>query len=352
MTDGGTHASRSNAANSGQAPAPSHRVLSIPPAIASPSNQAEANINTLVSTLNNVVEGAQPDPAHGVLGVAQAALGTALGVAGLGGELADVGIAMAANAIFGNGVPLPALTIGALHIGSMHAHAHPPSLVPPAPPVPLPSLGQVSLATCASVLIGGMPAVRAGDMGVALTCGSLAPVFEVVTGSSNVFIGGARAGRIMDMSLHCNPIQAIQPKAVKAMVAMGAAGAALGAMGAATSAMDSSASAAEGNAAAAAGQAIAAATGAIQAGLDAAALAMSMLAGKDPGISPAVGMMLPMQGTVLIGGVPIPNTLEIAGELFKAAGRLASRVRGRLRGRRRRSDDDGNSSPHHTTCPA
>ena len=354
------HIARSALANAnrqGQAPShdssrdPGPRLVAIPSI--NSSSPAAVSVNMFADAVNSSMASVgRPDPDHGALGWVQAALGGVLGVVGLAGELDNVGIALAANAIFGNGVGLPALTLGTMHVGSLHGHMHPPSLIPPAPvPVPLPSLGNISLATCASVLIGGLPAARAGDMGAAMTCGSLSPTFEIVTGSSNVFIGGARAARAMDLTLHCNPLQAIQPKAVKALVAMGAAGAVLGAVGAATSAMDSSASAAEGNAAAAAGQALAAATGAAQAALDVAALALSMLAGKDPGVAPGFGMMVPAQANVLIGGVPIPNDLQIAAPLFRAARRLAGRAMQRLRRRPGHGPDDPVRAGGVQTCP-
>ena len=314
----------------------------------------------LVASLNTSTAAVvtPPNPEHGALGVAQSVLGGVLGLVGAPFDLMDTGIAMAANAVFGNGVALPALTLGAMHVGSMHGHLHPPSLIPPAPMVPLPSLGVAQLASCASVLIGGMPAIRAGDMGVALTCVSLAPVFEIGTGSSNVFIGGARAGRAMDLTLHCNPMGG-----GAFMIGMAVAGAALGVLGAATSAMDSSASsdaeaaasaagdaaAAEAAGAAAAGQALGAATSAAQAALDVAALALMLMCGKDPGVGPGIGMMVPLQAKVLIGGVPIPNWLDMAKDLFKAARRLARAVGGRVR-RRPGHGEDATTHGHCDTC--
>jgi uncharacterized Zn-binding protein involved in type VI secretion len=48
-----------------------------------------------------------------------------------------------------------------------------------------------------TVLIGGMPAARIGDM---LTC--VGPPDVIVTGSSHVLIGGSPAARIGDMTAH------------------------------------------------------------------------------------------------------------------------------------------------------
>ena len=57
-----------------------------------------------------------------------------------------------------------------------------------------------------SVLINGLPAARNGDMGLAVWCGGYFPIFEVMTGSSHVFIGGSRAARqVMDVTYHCLP---------------------------------------------------------------------------------------------------------------------------------------------------
>src|SRR5690606_26229059 len=91
----------------------------------------------------------------------------------------------------------------------------------------LPSIGMLVGSGAISVLGGGLPLARAGDIGISVTCGSLAPPFEVYTGSSNVFVGGARAVRILDITKHCNPTS-MGPFDI----AMGAAGAVAGAAGA------------------------------------------------------------------------------------------------------------------------
>jgi uncharacterized Zn-binding protein involved in type VI secretion len=50
---------------------------------------------------------------------------------------------------------------------------------------------------CATVLIGGMPAARVGDM---LTC--TGPPDSIIAGSSTVFIGGMPAARQGDSTAH------------------------------------------------------------------------------------------------------------------------------------------------------
>jgi len=230
-----------------------------------------------------------PDPEKGALGVVEQGIGAVMGVQNAPLELLNTGFAMVTAPVAAMMPAFPAAYLTVPHLGTPHAHAHPPSLVPPAPPVPLPSIGTLMLPGCVSVLIGGMPAGRAGDLGLAPTCGSLAPAFDVFLGSSNTFIGGNRAARMTDMTRHCNP-------ASKALiVSRGAAlmGAAIGAVGAGASA--------------AAGQALAAAMQAAQLAADAAAAALSALLGTDPGIPPAMGALMLGHPTVLIGGFPCPN---------------------------------------------
>ena len=104
---------------------------------------------------------------------------------------------------------IPALTTSAISFGLPHAHMHPPNLIAPNPvPVPLPSLGPLIaipyLSGANAVLINGRPAARCGDMGLALWCGGYFPIFEVMLGSSSVWIEGMRAARVWtDVSRHC-----------------------------------------------------------------------------------------------------------------------------------------------------
>ena len=57
--------------------------------------------------------------------------------------------------------------------------------------------GPVLPAGCATVLIGGMPAARVGDM---LTC--TGPPDVIIAGSVTVFIGGMPAARLGDSTAH------------------------------------------------------------------------------------------------------------------------------------------------------
>lgn len=52
---------------------------------------------------------------------------------------------------------------------------------------------------------------------------------------------------------------------------------------------------------------------AAQAAADAAALALSALLGKDPGVPPALGAVMLGNPTVLIGGFPLPDLLDVLG---------------------------------------
>lgn len=245
-------------------------------------------INRTVSPFTN-----PPGPEQGSLAQISNAVGGILGLVGAPFQLMDTGFAIATAGIAAFFPSLPATTLTAMHLGPPHAHSHPPSLVPPAPPVPLPSLGATLSAGCTSVLINGVPAARASDVGLAVCCGSLSPAFEVFTGSSNVFIGGSRAARIGDITRHCNPASLIGTFGK----VMGAAGVAAGALGAAAGG---------------------GATAAAQAAADAVALAISALLGKDPGIPPGLGALLTPHPNVLIGGFPLPDLLEVLSGLMKA----------------------------------
>jgi len=189
---------------------------------------------------------------------------------------------------------LPAAVLGMPHIGTPHTHPHPPSTVPPAPPIPLPSLGPVSVGGCMSVLIGGIPAARAGDLGLAMTCGTFAPPFEIAVGSSSVFIGGSRAARMGDMTKHCGAATPSEFSAIGTGFA-----AAVGLLNAA-----------------AAPNGMAMAMAAAQTAADAAKAAVAALMGTDPGAPPCMGAVMMGVPTVLIGGLPIPPIENFARAFF------------------------------------
>ncbi|MCC6876778.1 MAG: PAAR domain-containing protein [Sandaracinaceae bacterium] len=226
-------------------------------------------------------------------------LGGAMSLLGLPGELLDHGVAIVLSP-FAQASEMPAATLLDLHVGMPHAHNHPPSLIPPAPPVPLPSLGNLMLSGAVTVTISGLPAARAGDVGLALTCGSFAPMFMVVTGSSSVFIGGNRAARMGDLTIHCNPI-------LSKILKFSAGAAILGALGGAVGV----------GAAAAGGNAVAAVAAGLQAAADVAVEAARATVGMDPDIPPMVmGAILTGTPSVMIGGLPIPPADTLMG-IFK-----------------------------------
>jgi len=214
-------------------------------------------------------------------------------------DFVDHGLAILLSP-FAQACSLPAACLYDLHVGMPHGHTHPPSLIPPAPPVPLPSIGNLMLSGAVTVLVGGIPAARAGDVGMAFTCGTFAPAFMVVTGSSSVFIGGGRAARLGDLTIHCNPILAKILEFGAAAAAMGAVGGALGAASAA-----------------AGGHAMGAAAAAVQAAADIAADAAKATIGLDPGVPPMVmGAIMMGSSNVMIGGLPIPPADIVLG-MFK-----------------------------------
>jgi YD repeat-containing protein len=286
------------------------RVAIKPPKVKQPlidTSQSSPSVAVMADIINNTAAPFQgePDPQKGALGQAEFYVGMVMGVVGAPFELLDTGFALVTAPLAALMPGLPAATLTAPHLGMPHGHAHPPSLIPPNPvPVPLPSIGTVMCAGCVSVLIGGIPAARAGDVGLAVTCGSLSPAFEVYTGSSNTWIGGSRAARMTDITRHCNPASA-----------MGKLGAVMGAVGLAAGGVSAGATSAGGDALQASMQAA-------QLAADAIALAMSALLGKDPGIPPALGALLLGNPTVLIGGFPLPDLLDVLGAALKGLKKL------------------------------
>jgi RHS repeat-associated protein len=270
-----------------------------------------------------------------------------------------------------------------LVFGWPHFHEHPPNLEPPAPPIFLPSIGPVLLSGAVNVLINGFPAARCEDVGFGAWCGGFFPLFEVGTGSSHVFIGGARAARqLIDFTRHCSTSfsrkkggktppkdgktpekdgktpskedaevpDADTPESSKfgTMMnlmaggeALGAAG--MGALGVAAARTDAEnanqqAENADSAAEAAAASAQASAFGveatmtALQSAADLAAMALSVGMGKDPGFPPllCLGNILTGSPNVLIGGFPMPGWLPILGGLGKLLHRPARKTLQRM----------------------
>lgn len=256
----------------------------------------------------------QKNPAAAVKKVGDAILGTI----NIGAELTNSGVAAITAPLAAAMPAFAAAHLGSLYVGIPHAHLHPPSLVPPAPtPIPLPTIGAIALGTSLGVLIESMPAARVGDLGLAPTCGGLQPFFTVFLGSSNVFIGGARAARQTDMCTACTPSTAgaarglalAMERANKALAVLGIASSAGDAMAAhdARDEATSQADAAEQGALMAANE-IGVGMGAAQMVADKAAKSISALMGTDPAIPPGmIGFVTQGAPNVLIGGVPMPN---------------------------------------------
>lgn len=246
--------------------------------------------------------------------------------------------------------PFPAATILSMALGLPHAHIkHPPSGPPPLPPIPLPPLGPILLGTNVTVLVNGKPTARCGDYGFNPTCCGLVPpssaLFEIITGSSNVYIGGSRAARSgIDITMHCfnmpspkvsiklGKLAGIASKvgkvagkvaAVTGKVA-GAAAKVAGVAGKVSMATQMASSFAEAEAkddsAMASAIGLSAAMMAAQAAADAAAAAMTKMMGTDQACIPPTGtpgMILEGSANVMIGGFPLPSFSAIAQGLLK-----------------------------------
>lgn len=227
----------------------------------------------------------------------------------------------------------PASTLTSLYVGSPHGHPHPPSFVPGPPPgavVPLPSLGNVLVGNHLKTLVGGLPAARCGDIGLAPTCCAVTPFFEVKTGSSNVFIGGKRAARMLDFCKCCQPSSGPMSGVDKAL-----AGAGMVAGGIAIAA-DVADAVAEPDPAMEAARAMSAAMNAAQMAADAVALAVQAAMGKDPavipgpgpaGVGPMVvnGALVLGNPLVLVGGFPMVNIPDPVSLLLNKLAALRAR---------------------------
>lgn len=264
-------------------------------------------------------------------------------------NLLNEGFATATNAIAQALPCFPAATLLSIAIGIPHAHiAHPPSGPPPIPPTPLPPIGPVMFGTCVSVLINSKPAARCGDLGLNPTCCGLPPIYEIFTGSSKVFIGGARAARVLDVTYHCKPVPpagaaqrgaaAAAKTAMKAASIAGAiaqkaaimaqvAGMAAQAMSAAGDAIEA---VAVDDSAMSAALGMSATIAVAQLANDAVAMAMGAVMGKDPCVPPGtLGAITMGSPNVLIGGFPMPSWMAIAKGLLKLVKGLRNRRAGR-----------------------
>jgi uncharacterized Zn-binding protein involved in type VI secretion len=227
----------------------------------------------------------------------------------------------------------PASTLTSLYVGSPHGHPHPPSYVPAPPPgavVPLPSLGNVLIGNHLKTLIGSLPAARCGDIGLAPTCLGVTPFFEIKTGSSNVFIGGKRAARMLDICRCCQPSSGPMSMVDQVLATAGVV------VGAISIAADVSEMAVEDQAAMAAAKALSAAMNSAQMAADAAAMAVHAAMGKDPALIPGPGPTgagpMVVNGAlvlgfplVLIGGFPMVNILDPVSMLLNKLAKLRGR---------------------------
>ena len=267
-------------------------------------------------------------------------IGKVVGAPMMAVDALNTGFAKATNVIANVLPKFPAAQLGSLAIGAPHAHvAHPPSGPPPIPPTPLPPVGTIMFGCSVQVLVNGMPAARCGDLGLNPTCCGIPPIFEVFTGSSNVFIGGARAARQTDITFHCKPIpsggEAVRGAAKALKVAMqatmlaGMASQALMIVGDTIEAVEADNSAMSG------ALALNASMMAAQMANDVVAMAMSAAMGKDPCVPPGTpGAILMGAGTVVIGGFPMPPWLAVAKGLLKMVKGLRRRhQQGRRKGK-------------------
>ncbi len=248
-----------------------------------------------------------PEPPKNPIRVLHDGVAAALAVYGKPAEYLSEKFAFATAGLAQAWPEFAAATIFSVAVGLPHKHLHIPVL-PPLPPI-----GTV-LFGCASVLICGKPAARVGDVGVSPTClGIPVPGFEIFTGSSKVFVGGARAARRFDVTMHCwpDPTKALKlfkplSKVVSAVnkvekvlpyIGFGVQAVKVG--------LDVADAVTAEDAAVAEAAALSASVGVAQLAMDAAAFAMSKLFGKC--IGPPMGAILTGESTVQIGGFPVPS---------------------------------------------
>lgn len=281
------------------------------------------------------------------LNKAGAAVASVVTLPAQGIALVNEGFARATNFIASALPSFPAAFQYSLALGGPHAHvAHPPSGPAPIPPTPITPFGPVMYGCNLQTLINNKPAARAGDMGVNPTCCGLPPMFEIYTGSSKVFIGGARAARVGDVTFHCKPVPseaaamrgaiAAAQKAMKvAMYGMMIGGFVATGLGAAGDAVES-VKADDSDMAAA--MALSAGMATAQMAADVMALAAAAMMGKDLCLPPGTpGVILGGSPNVLIGGFPMPPWMDIAKGLLKMVKGLRVRNRNRTNNSTQRS---------------
>lgn len=103
----------------------------------------------------------------------------------------------------------------AARVGDMHMC---PMVTPGLPPIPHVG-GPILPPGCPTVLIGGVPAARVGDMAVCV-----GPPDSIVKGAFTVLIGGQPAARIGDNTVHGGVIVVGLPTVMIGEVGMGGAG--------------------------------------------------------------------------------------------------------------------------------
>lgn len=102
----------------------------------------------------------------------------------------------------------------AARVGDLHTC---PMVTPGTPPVPHVG-GPILPPGCPTVLIGGQPAARVGDMA---TC--VGPPDSIAVGSPTVLIGNMMAARLGDSTLHGGIISVGMPTVLIGMTGQGAA---------------------------------------------------------------------------------------------------------------------------------
>jgi uncharacterized Zn-binding protein involved in type VI secretion len=188
--------------------------------------------------------------------------------------------------------------------------------------------------TSVQVLINGKPAARCGDLGLSPTCCGIPPIYQVFTGSSNVFIGGKRAARALDITYHCKPsggggeglVALALETTMKAAMIAGLVAQFASIVGTAEEASDPMNSPAM-----SAAMGMSAGMMAAQMASDLVAMAMGALMGKDlPTVPPGTlgAILINTSPNVKIGGFPMPSWMAIAQGLLKLIGGLRERGEG------------------------